>query len=84
MPEGSMLYELADGSTGAPLAVFDLAWPNGVQEELSEPVAVLVNETPDVHQLANSRGFRYFTSVDAFKRYIMTEILGDEEEPQAA
>ena len=84
LPEGSMLYELADESTGAPLAVFDLAWPNGVQEELSEPVAVLVNETPDVHQLANSRGFHYFTSVDAFKRYIMIEILGDEEEPQAA
>ena len=84
LPEGSILFELSLDDTGEPLAVLDLAWPDGLQRELSEPVAVLINETPDVHELANSRGYRYFTSVEAFRRYVLSEILGDEEPSQAA
>ena len=75
LPDGSFGYELADPDTGEPRAVLDLAWPDGLQLELSEPVAVLLNEGPETLQIANDLGFRHFTSVEAFKRYVETEVL---------
>lgn len=48
-------------------AVFDLAWPSGLQEGLSEPVAVLINEGADVLSVASRAGFRCFTGIDEFK-----------------
>jgi hypothetical protein len=56
-------------------AAFDLAWPNGIQEELSQPVAVLLNENSDVVAIASQAGFRCFTSVESFKHYVKREIL---------
>ena len=41
LPRGLLTYDFADAATGEQKAVFDLAWPNGIQEELSQPVAVL-------------------------------------------
>jgi hypothetical protein len=57
--------------------VFDLAWPNGIQEELSQPVAVLFNEEAHTLALASQAGFRCFTSVDDFKRYVTIDILSE-------
>lgn len=34
--------------------------------------------------LANDRGFRHFTSVEAFRRYAEAEVLGPEDEADAA
>jgi len=45
---GILSYELTDIESGRQKAVFDLAWPSGLQEGLSEPVAVLINEGSDV------------------------------------
>ena len=45
LPRGMLAYDFADADTGEQKAVFDLAWPNGIQEELSQPVAVLLNES---------------------------------------
>ena len=83
LPDGEIMYELTDGATGLPLAVFDLAWPNGLQEGLSQPVALLLNEGDDVEQVANQAGYRYFTNVDAFREYVTREILAVHE-PYAA
>ena len=44
LPRGVVAYDFADPQSGEQKAVFDLAWPNGIQEELSQPVAVLLNE----------------------------------------
>jgi hypothetical protein len=44
LPRGVVAYDFADPGPGEQKAVFDLAWPNGIQEELSQPVAVLLNE----------------------------------------
>lgn len=77
LPEGEYLYELADEETGQPLAIFDLAWPDGLQTELSEPVALLLDEGPEVLSIANAMGFRYFTKVAEFKKYIHQRILAD-------
>lgn len=74
---GIVGYDHSDPETGEQKAVFDLAWPNGIQEELSQPVAVLLNEDSRTIALASEAGFRCFTSSETFKRYVMTEVLAD-------
>lgn len=75
LPGGAYLFELTDEDTGAPLAIFDLAWPSGLQEELSEPVALLVGESPELLALANERGYRYFTNAKALRSYVERDVL---------
>jgi len=48
------------------------------QPELSEPVAVLLNETDETVALASSAGFRCFTSAAAFKNYLQNHILASD------
>ncbi len=79
LSEGILAYDFADPVTGSQKAVFDLAWPNGIQEGLSEPVAVLLNEPQEVVVLASQAGFRCFTSINEFKRYVGVEFLAEEE-----
>ncbi len=75
---GILSYDFSDEETGEQLAVFDLAWPNGIQEELSESAAVLLNEPAETISIANRAGFRCFTSVKEFKNYVNTEILKEQ------
>jgi hypothetical protein len=79
LPRGDMSYDFADPATGEQRAVFDLAWPNGIQEELSVPVAVLLDEAADMIALASGAGYRCFTSVAAFREYIEKDILALEQ-----
>jgi hypothetical protein len=79
LPRGDMSYDFADPVTGEQRAVFDLAWPNGIQEELSVPVAVLLDEAADMIALASGAGYRCFTSVAAFREYIEKDILALEQ-----
>ena len=76
-PRGVVSYDFSDPESGEQKAVFDLVWPNGIQEELSQPVAVLLNEEGQTLALASQAGFRCFTDVDEFKRYVTVEILGE-------
>jgi hypothetical protein len=82
LPEGSLLFEVQD-SVGRPRAVFDLAWPAGLQAGLSPPVAVLLGEGQELLEVANDLGYRCFTSVDDFKRYVRREVVGDAEADEA-
>jgi hypothetical protein len=75
LPRGYVSYDHADPGTGAQMAVLDLAWPDGLQFGLSEPVAVLLNEPPDVLAMASAAGFRCFTSVEDFRSYVTNELL---------
>jgi hypothetical protein len=68
---GEMAYDYVDPTSGEQRAILDLVWPSGVQEELSEPVAVLLGESADLISMASSAGFRCFTSAADFKRYIV-------------
>ena len=81
MHPGIIEYDFTDPVSGQQKAVFDLAWPAGLQEELSQPVVVLINESPEVLSLASSAGFRCFTCVDEFKNYVFKEILNEVEIP---
>ncbi|MFC1998779.1 DUF262 domain-containing protein [Chloroflexota bacterium] len=78
LPDGEFQYELSDPATNEPIAILDLAWPNGLQEGLSQPVALLLNEGLDTIEAANSAGYRYYTDIDSIKAYIKKEILAEE------
>lgn len=78
LPRGMTSFDFSDAATGHQKAVFDLAWPTGVQEELSVPIAVLLNEPAETLALASSAGFRCFTSITAFKNYVENEVLKQE------
>ena len=75
LPSPQLGYELADADTGALLAVIDVAWSDGLQEGLSQPVAVLLEEPDFVQSTVNQAGYLYFTSVEAFKEYATSEVL---------
>ena len=79
LPRGEMNFDFADPATGEQQAVFDLAWPSGIQEELSAPVAVLLDEAAEMLALASGAGYRCFTSVAAFREYIEKDILALEQ-----
>lgn len=76
LPRGEIAYDFADAVTGAQVAVFDLAWPSGIQEELSQPVAVLLNEEATTITLASQAGFKCFTDAVSFQLYVEREVLG--------
>jgi hypothetical protein len=78
LPRGTMSFDFADPATGKQKAVFDLAWPSGIQEELSQPVAVLLNENNDTIAVASQAGFRCFASIAEFKKYVQNEVLAEE------
>lgn len=75
LPRGVVGYDHADAETGEQKAVFDLAWPNGLQEELSQPVVLLLNEDAAIITLASQAGFRCFTDAESFQRYVESEVL---------
>ncbi|MEX3314637.1 DUF262 domain-containing protein [Sulfitobacter sp. PS-8MA] len=68
--KGEIAWDLVDEKTGEQKAVLDLVWPDGIQKELSEPVAVLLGEGPELLAMASEAGFRCFTSVAAAKAYV--------------
>ena len=76
LPDGEYMYELADPDSGEPLAILDLAWPNGLQEGYSQPIALLIDESRETMEAASRAGYRYFTDVDSFYKYVKREILG--------
>ena len=75
LPRGELAYDFADMKTGAQKAVFDLAWPSGLQPGLSQPVAVLLDEGATVISLANDAGYRCFTTPASFRRYVEFDLL---------
>ena len=66
---GEIYYDLSNDA-GTQLATIDIAWPDGIQSGLSEPVALLLGEPVEIHQIVNNAGYRYFTDIDTFKKYI--------------
>lgn len=73
---GVLSFDYSDPQSGEQREVFDLAWPAGLQEELSQPVAVLLNEDVEVLSIASQAGYRTFTSTDDFRCYVLTELQG--------
>lgn len=79
LPAGEFMFELTEPDTGELLAIIDLAWPNGIQEGLSQPVALLIDEDKHTEEIVNRAGFLYFTDIQEFQNYVKKEILALEE-----
>ncbi|MBK8593151.1 MAG: DUF262 domain-containing protein [Sandaracinaceae bacterium] len=73
---GELGYELVDEETGTQRALLDLAWPDGMPPGLGERVAVLLYEGEATIRVASQAGYRCFTDVLGFQRYVETEVLG--------
>ncbi len=72
-----VFYDFADLRSGEQHAMFDLAWPKGLQKQLSQPFAVPCNEDVATIQIACKGGFRFFSHAKSFKRYIRADLLGE-------
>ena len=63
------------GEEGNIIATIDLAWPNGIQERLSQPIALLIDESEETHTIVNQSGYMYFVDADSFKHFIIGKYL---------
>jgi hypothetical protein len=77
LPRGVVSYDLSDPDSGAQRAVFDLAWPSGLQKELSQPIAVLLNEEAATIRIAADAGFRCFSDTQSFMHHVSVHVLGE-------
>jgi hypothetical protein len=77
LPIGQVDFELVDLDTGMQVGILDLAWPNGLQEELSRPVALVLNEGAELLAMANAAGYSCFTNIEDFRAYVEAEVLGE-------
>ena len=80
LPEGELQYQVELGPDA--IAVLDLAWPDGLQPGLSDPVALLLDESVETLEAAAKAGFRYLDDIDEFKDYVRSEILARAIAPQ--
>jgi len=71
---GEIDYEITD-EEGKELAIFNLAWPQGIQVGLSKPIAFLVDQPQQVFDIANRSGFTYFINFEDFKTHVEENYL---------
>jgi hypothetical protein len=74
LPSGVLNYQIPDQSNQE-FEILDVAWPDGMQMNLSQPVAVLPDGRNGASEAAAQAGFRVFTSVEKFKAYVMHDVL---------
>lgn len=72
LPSGERNYVINDDNQEY---ILDLAWPEGIQQGLSKPVALLINEPDKVLKAASKQGFVYWTDVDDFKKFVSAHYL---------
>ena len=67
---GTPNHELlsADGSANT---IIDLAWPDGIQVGLSQPLALLTNPDAETQAAVSKAGYKFFVNVAEFKKYVM-------------
>lgn len=75
LPKGEAYFQLTDPTTKNLPATLDLAWPDGIQEGYSQPVALLLEEDEETEHVATSHGYRIFTSPQALQQYVESHIL---------
>jgi len=75
---GEILYDLTDEHSGDTIAIIDLCWPDGLQEGLSEPIALMLNEHSSVREKVIDKGIKVFTADTIFKEYIENNIISIE------
>lgn len=77
LPRGQLNYELEKVLEDGSKPLLDLAWPVGLQENLSQPVALLLNRPAEVLAIASQQGFQCFAHMDQAKTYIQEAVLSN-------
>ncbi len=77
LPAGELAHEIYDEDTEEIIATLDLAWPDGLQMGYSQPIALLIYEDDTVRRMTNDAGFKVFTSLSDFRRYVERDILAN-------
>ena len=62
--------EIVDPETQVLIVVADLAWPNGVQEGLGDPVAFELHADASIISALNAAGYRAFATVEGLRRHL--------------
>ena len=74
LPRGELSHELPDVDSGRAV-VIDLAWPKGLQQGLSEGVALIINEDAEAVVRVSQAGFKCFRAISEFRSYVEEEVL---------
>lgn len=69
-PIPELSYEINDPDTGESLTIVDLAWPNGLQEGYSNPIALILEENAEIKMILNQAGYTFFNSIEALRKYL--------------
>lgn len=75
LPVPELNYSIDDPDTGETLAWADAAWPRGLQEGLTEPVAYLTEPDEEMESRLGELGYRFFTNVERLTWHLET-VLG--------
>jgi len=56
------------------LTIVNAAWPKGLQEGYSQPIALILDADDQKAAMLNQAGYRFFTSIEAIRRYLKEQI----------
>ena len=76
LPKPEQDYEVCDTITGEVLTIVNAAWPKGLQEEFSQPIALCLEADEQKAAILNQAGYRFFTSINTLKIYLEEQIEG--------
>lgn len=68
-------FEVVDPDSGELLAMADLAWPEGVQRGMTDPLAFLVEPDAEMEERLSELGYRFFTT-EARLIWYLEELTG--------
>ena len=74
LPIPEISFEISDPETGESLTIMELAWPNGLQEGYSQPLALVFEINKETEMILNNAGYVYFNSIEALRRYLEEKI----------
>ncbi|MEA4882976.1 MAG: hypothetical protein VB144_04795 [Clostridia bacterium] len=77
MPMPEFHCEVVDPKSDDFVASVDAAWTSGVQSELSEPVALILDDMQKVAAPLSQLGYRLFTSIEELQFYLADTLNGD-------
>lgn len=68
-PKPKLNFEISDPNTGKVIRV-DAAWPKGLQEEYSQPIALCLEADEQKKAILNQAGYRFFIGIEAFRKHL--------------
>ncbi len=73
-PKPEFNFEVRDPDTEEVLTSVNAAWPKGLQEGYSQPIALFLDEDDQKAAMLNQAGYRFFSSIEALRKYLQERI----------